>query len=359
MVWGVDLSYYTGKLEAILRAKGIAYERRDQTVKERARTSHAVGIEHMPIVERTDGSFLSDSTLIHRWLEDNHSGPSLSPADPKARFIARLIEDWGDEHWWRPAMAWRWLYAESRHVASARIVDQAMVDMPLPRWMKKRLIQLRQTLHYVYLDGVRTKAHRKAVEDHYRELLSVLEPILKTRPYIMGDRPTEADFGMFGPLFRHFFGDAFSGPVMQSTAPHVMLWVARLWAVSPEQFEKAPEINAIPNDLAPVLALITRDYLPYLTANANAVAAKQKHTTHHMQGLDWKEQTKPFRLWCLAQLQDDFAALSDAEQAEIETLLGSDAVHHLSAALPAKPVAPPTLPIIAEGSRKPVDSWMR
>jgi len=363
-VYGVDLSYYTGKVEAILRAKGVQYERHNHTIAERRRTVSAVRIAHMPIIERADGSFMSDSTLIHRWLEAHHPGPALSPVDPAARFAARLIEDWGDEHWWRPAMAWRWLYSESRTVASGRIVDQAMADMRLPRFIKKLIIRARQYINYVYLDGVRTKAHRKAVEDHYLELLDVLEPILKSHPFIMGDRPTEADFGMFAPLFRHFFGDVKTGPIMQDRAPNVMLWCARLWAITPEQIEQAAPVTAIPGDLGPVFDMITRDYLPYLTANAKAVAAGDKDTVHKMQGLEWREPTKPFRLWCLSELHKEYDALSSSGRHKMEEVLGKDAITHLTTPLPAEPIAPPALPIYpitdpAQKRAKVVDSWMR
>lgn len=358
IVWGIDLSYFTGKLEALLRAKGIAYHRNNITMGIWGKLGRKVGVQQMPYVELPNGDFLSDTTLIQRYLDDVCEGPALSAAPGHARFISRLIEDWGDEYMWRPAMYYRWWVPESRHISARRIAEQIGADMKAPLWIKKRMIIRRQYGTYVYADGVRTAAQREATENLYLTMLGHLDDIFAKRPYLLGNRPTEADFGLFGPFFRHFFGDPVPGAIMQDHARHVLLWAARLWASKPSDFEAQPIVADVPDDLAPILKHIAGTYIPYLRANANAVAGDEKFTHYHGDGVDWKEFAKPFRLWCLSDMQDQFKALDEAEQAKVRTLLSDQAVDQLMAALPATPVPPPALPIKPK-SGKAVDSWMR
>lgn len=357
-LWGIDLSYFTGKLEAILRAKGMAYERRAITPQNWPKLAAKVGVQHMPYLELPNGDFLSDTTLILRYLEDRAEGPPLSPAPGAARFMARLIEDWGDEGLWRPAMYYRWRVPESKHMQARRIIEQMKIDLPLPFWLKKRAVIHRQYGTYVKADGVRDAATRAATEQLYLNLLDDLNAIFERRPFLLGDRPTDADFGLFGPFFRHFFGDPVPGPLMQDRAPYVLLWAARLWAIKPADFAGKPIIDTVPDDLGPIVGHITQAYLPYLRANAHAVAAGEKQTVSRSYGVQWTEFTKPFRLWCLADLQDQFAALDGAGQGTVTALLGDTAIEALTAPLPVPPVAPPALPIRVKGA-KPVDSWMR
>ena len=359
-LWGIDLSYFTGKLEAILRARGVAYDRQLITGANWPQLAKKVGVHHMPYIELPDGDFLSDTTLILRWLEDHTDGPTLSPAPGHARFISRLFEDWGDEYLWRPAMYYRWWIPESRHMSSRRIADQVATSLPgfIPMWLKRRIIITRQYYFYVKWDGVRTAAHREATEQLYRTLLDQLDAIFAKRDFLLGDRPTDADFGLFGPFFRHFFHDPVPGAIMQDHAPHVLLWAARLWALTPDDFQDRPVIDRIPDDLGPLLDHLSGTYIPYLRANADCVAAGDKHTRYTAHGVDWKEQAKPFRLWCLSDMQDQFAALDTGEQAKVRALLGDAAVDQLIAPLPADPIAPPSLPITPK-SEKAVDSWFR
>ena len=358
IVWGLDLSLFTGKLEAILRAKGIAYERKNITSKLWPQLARKVGIQHMPYIELPDGRFLSDTTLILRYLEEHTDGPTLCAAPGATRFMSRLIEDWADEYLWRPAMYYRWNHPDSREMMSGRIVDQFAIDIPAPRWLKKRMTIARQLGIYVKRDGVRTKAQKDATEALYLWLLDELNSIFERRPFLLGDRPCEADFGLFAPFFRHFFADPVPGPIMQDRAPYVLLWAARLWATKPADFEQDPLIGAVPDDLTPILSHIGEAYLPYLRANAQAVAKGEKWTKSTSLGVEWQEFTKPFRLWCLSDLQDQFAALSDDQKTAVETRLGKPALDLITAPLPATPDTPPGLPITPKGERAR-DSWMR
>jgi len=61
-VYGASLSYYTGKLEAYLRYKEIAYERIAMGPALMRRIRRHTGVAQMPTVELPDGRWLTDTT---------------------------------------------------------------------------------------------------------------------------------------------------------------------------------------------------------------------------------------------------------------------------------------------------------
>ncbi|MEK9823059.1 MAG: glutathione S-transferase N-terminal domain-containing protein, partial [Gammaproteobacteria bacterium] len=103
IVYGASVSYYTGKLEAYLRYKGISYERASPYPQAERIKREAGCIQH-PVVERQDGRWMSDTTPIILQLEQEHPNLPVLPQDPVVRFIALLIEDYADEWLWRAAM---------------------------------------------------------------------------------------------------------------------------------------------------------------------------------------------------------------------------------------------------------------
>ena len=77
-VYGVSVSYYTGKLEAYLRYKGISYQF-DHPFADQQRIKSHVGAVQVPIVERGDGRWMSDSTPMILQLGKEHPTPAVMP----------------------------------------------------------------------------------------------------------------------------------------------------------------------------------------------------------------------------------------------------------------------------------------
>ena len=97
LVYGTTASYYTGKLEAYLRAKGIAYQLVPFSHANMRRAAQHTGVVQVPQVECADGSWLIDTTLIIEHFERVRPEPAVTPRDPVVRFVSRLIEDYADE----------------------------------------------------------------------------------------------------------------------------------------------------------------------------------------------------------------------------------------------------------------------
>jgi len=358
VVYGTDCSYYTGKLEAYLRAKGIPYRLEPFGEANMRRCARHTGVVQVPQVECPDGSWLVDTTLILEHLERVVPEPALAPRAPAVAFVSVLLEDYADEWLWRPAMHYRWSFPENARLMSAWLAEH--VDRPVPGWLKRWYWRRRQLGTFVRGDGV-TDGTRAAVERTYLGTLAALEAIFARRAFVLGARPTEADFGFFASMFRHFFSDPAPGRIMRERAPGVHEWVARMWNLRPAKLGSMPIPERLPDDLGALLRDVTEAYLPYLEANAAAYARGEARVRYALDGTTFTEPVKPYRVWCRDRLRSRLRALDEAGRAEVRRAAGSDALFARLSEPSPKPVEDRigALPLRSRAASRPVDSWWR
>ena len=117
--------------------------------------------------------------------------------------------------------------------------------------------------------------------------LDALQKIFSLQPFLLGSRPTRADFGLMAPLFRHFSSDPTPRKIMQQRAPAVLEWVARMWNCRSSTLPQSTlkPIGSLPmgwEDLGPLL----REYLAYLDCNARAWRRGDSQFTATFQGVE-------------------------------------------------------------------------
>jgi glutathione S-transferase len=317
-VHGVNISYFTGKLEAYLRYKEIPHE---LVATRPDRLRKRTGAAQVPAVELPDGRWITDTTPIIHWLERQHPDSPVVPEDPLLAFVCRLIEDYADEWLWRPAMHYRWSYDIDKYMLSRKIVSELMADVPFPAILKRFVIRQRQLRVFVTGDGIgpETRAH---AEGSYFRALDLLSSIFERRPFVMGDHPTLADIGLMGPMLRHFSHDPTPAAIMQNRAPAVWEWVARMWNAKASTLATGALVAGIPSDLEPLLAEIGETHLEYLSANAIAWQAGHARFDVTIQEAPYRRvPASRYRVWCLEQLRKSFADLPEANATEARQLL--------------------------------------
>ena len=134
-IYGSKISYYTGKLESYLRYRDIPYDF-SPTVGSEKKLLAGAGTVQMPVVQLDDGRWMTDSTPMIAWLESEQNAPSVYPEDPALRFVALLLEDYADEWLWRPAMHYRWDYAEGAKLQARVLADEDEGDIRIPKFLK-------------------------------------------------------------------------------------------------------------------------------------------------------------------------------------------------------------------------------
>ncbi|MEN0067737.1 MAG: glutathione S-transferase family protein [Myxococcota bacterium] len=316
-----DMSYFSGKLEAYLRYREIPYERRLVTVQTLLHEVYRhTRMMKVPVVRLPDGRWLKDTTPMIQWLERHLPDVGVFPADPVTRFLALLIEDYADEWCWRAALYWRWCFPESRRHLSFRIGHEVLADWPVPKAIAGWYYGSRQIRTYLTGDGL-TKKTEPFIRSHYLDLLRAMESILSDRPFLLGDRPTIADFGLYGPMFRHYGLDPTPARVMRNEAPAVYAWLSRVWAARSGTASAVPELPGFDH---PGWTYFMRDiatnYAPFLIRNAEAWRSGAARFDHETEAVTYpKLKTVHYRVYCLQMLQEAYAALSEDEQAQVQS----------------------------------------
>lgn len=322
-------SYFCGKLLAYLRYKEISH---NPIYKSRAEVGDELmkntGLRQMPVVRTQKGEWLQDTTPMIDWFEARHTEMPVTTGDPVTDFFLRLMEDYADEWMWRPAILSRWESRLDRNYYQTMFVREFVGGFwakarPLT-WIAGKLVQKHQFDKFLFGDGMDRK-NRDYVWSIYTDTLDRLETIFKTQPYLLGDKPCLADFGFFGSMFWHFGNDPTPNRIMQTQAPGVYEWVARMWNMTAskaigEEFTYQPG-NA-PEAWGPLLADMCSGYLPYLHANAKAFDSGKRRFDHEMQGhLFRKVHVSAYRVHCRERLLGFLNALSEPDQQRVRAVL--------------------------------------
>ena len=193
-------------------------------------------------------------------------------------------------------------------------------DIPLPTAVRRAFIRLRQQRVYLRQDGVTTQ-NARAIEALYSATLNALEEALADRPFLLGDRPSQADLGFFGPFFRHFSSDPTPSRILRDRAPAVMHWVARVWHpnVGPgiQKTVQPLKESGLPGGLGPLLRLVCDEYLPYLIQNEAQWSEGQRTHSWRTQGASFTTPVNPYRVWCWQTLRIAFQQLAASDRVRI------------------------------------------
>lgn len=308
-------------MENYLRLKGIPYRLESMIFPgEVARNKKVLGLSQMPVARLPDGRWMTDTTKMIQWFEDEYPANPIVPADPVQAFVCYLLEDWADEWWWRPAMHYRWYYEEGARFASGHLAREITGGLRLPLFLKRLMLRRRQRNGYTQGDGI-TRQAVMGVEADVEALLNQLETIFRDRPFLLGNRPTLADIGFSGPFFRHFALDPIPLQLLRHTAPKTLEWVVRLWNSTPST-NQGDLVSGVPDDIRTLLAHMGRGYLPYLNDNVTAVRQGKMRFTSTVDGVTYSgARSSQYRVWCLAELRRHYATLNPDTSSELTDLL--------------------------------------
>lgn len=275
ILWGTPHSFYTGKVRSYLIKKGLSF--REQTLADpRFHGTVVPTIRHMvvPVLALPDGRLLQDSAEIIETLEAHHPENPMIPATPVQRCVAHLLDAFGTEGLLAPGMHYRWSYRGEQESFLQAEFGRA-VYRGASREQRNAAGAALMDYFNDFLPGLGvTPETIPAIEASYEALLEALDRHFQCFPYLMGYRPTIADFGFMAPMFAHLGRDPVPARLMKLKAPNVFRWTERmnLANIADGEFadgtESWPADDAIPATLEPVLALIFTDWGPQWLADA-------------------------------------------------------------------------------------------
>jgi len=253
-----------------------------------------------------------DSTPIIRRLEKEYSGRSVIPDDPALAYLNELVEDYADEWLTKAMFHYRWYFEADRDNAAPLLVFWS--SPTLPHADAQRLADMfskRQT-ERLYVVGS-NDVTASAIEDSYERFIDLLDELLQHGGYVLGARPSSADFAIYGQLTQLAIIEPTSAAVTRARSQRVRAWLDRVEDLSGLEPQAGdwftPEEAA--ERLRPLLAEIGRVYVPFLKANAEALMAGRESFETEIDGMPWQQPTFPYQAKCLKHLRDTAATLSE------------------------------------------------
>ncbi len=251
-VHGMMQSYFTRKMTGYLDYKGIPWVlRRFPGASPEAMASGFPG--GVPAVETPAGEFMWDSTAMIHHLELRFPEPAVLPADPVQRFVCYLVEDAADEWLYRAAVGTRWYFAENAAVGGFELARDIAVKMPVSCDQAHAAVGAHVLSSCPPL-GVTADTIQLWVDDVLRPWMRVLGAHLARRPYLFGERPSLADFALFGGNAAHFTNDPLCRRWVEEDGPAVVQHTHRLLEPEEQAFGAWDDPATVPDTLTAVLA---------------------------------------------------------------------------------------------------------
>ena len=319
-------SPYTRKMLAVLRYRHIPYEllmggHDNDFGMPRAK------VELLPTfyMNNAQGEIeaVVDSTPIIRRLElEFPYARSIIPDNTVLDFINALLEDYGDEWLTKAMFHYRWHYQ----------ADRANAGNMLPRWgmlgeseesIKERNEYFTdRQVNRLYVVGSNDRT-APVIEASYRRFLDIMDKLIQQHPFLLGDRPSSADFAFYGQLTQLAQFDPTPRELTMTQAPRIYAWVDVVDDLSGLRPESTDWLNVeeASRMFRPLLTEVGRTYVPVMLANAKAMNEGAKLVETTVEGEAWEQQAFPYQARCVAELRSAFARLEEAERDEVVAIL--------------------------------------
>ena len=248
-------SYFSGKVRAYLRHKDRASDLGDGFEDILATPELIQGLLSVrsgsgavPQLEAPDGTWIQDSSEIIDYCESVHSLCPVVPdalSSPVQCVVSYLIELLADEWMVVPGFWERWFFSEDgRHPNHRAFNEQqwgAVIGAGAPAGSRREagaaffeavfgISESRSNPRGVYAGlvhlGVDERTERAWQASQHR-LLGFFESHFGQHDYILGGRPSLADYGLLAPLYAHLYRDAVAGFALRTFFPVTTEWVER------------------------------------------------------------------------------------------------------------------------------------
>lgn len=268
--WSAHVSLYSAKTRSYMIKKGLNFTEATPASNPRWKEviRPAMGYFGIPVLDLPDGTFISDTTAIIRYLEEKHPEPAMQPADPVMRALAWLIFNYGTEGLFLECQHYRWSFKESADFAGADIgralggpANVAAIKSYGTGYQDMKLKRFPEQV------GI-TKETIPAIEKSTKLLFEKLDTHFRHQPYILGGRPSVADAALMEVLHAHLGRDPYAAHLMKMTAPVLFRWTETMnWPGIPTaELSQVPQEYSAPGNLPPTLI----DFLKLLCADFGA-----------------------------------------------------------------------------------------
>ena len=308
-IFGSELSPYSVKVRSFFRFKNIEHTWIPRSPAVQAEFQKYAKLPLVPLVVTPKDEGLQDSTPILERIEAAHHEPSVVPDDPALAFVSALLEEYGDEWGNKWMFHYRWRYQPDAWSTAERIAQQMMGAEGTLAVAQARAAVAERMLGRRGFVGSNDKT-RPLIEASFGKAAALLDAHLATRPYVLGARPSMADFGLWGQFYEAAT-DPTPGALLRASAPNVVAWVKRM--LSPKVEGSFETLSALSPTLMPLLRVeVAGLFLPWSQANAQAIERGDKSFTMTLGGSEWTQEPQKYHARSLAEIRRKYAAAKGA-----------------------------------------------
>lgn len=330
---GAPGSPYTRKMLAYLRYRRINYEFMlvDQSNEQELPKPK---VELLPTfyLPSDEGEIeaVVDSTPLIRRFEQAFSGREAIPSNPVLAYINYLIEDYADEWLTKSMFHYRWNYEADIKKAGSILPFWHGLQMSTEQHQKFSSSVADRQISRLYVVGS-NDVTAPIIEASYRRFLGVMDELIEHQTFVLGARPSSADFGIYAQLTQLAKFDPTPMSICLRDAPRVYAWVDVVDELSGHVCEGDGwmSVEVVRDVLGPLLSEIGRVYAPALIANANALQAGNKHIETTIDGKPWEQPTFPYQGRCLSWIREEYQNLGTRDKAQVDLILSDTGCEEL------------------------------
>jgi glutathione S-transferase len=334
---GIHGSPYSRKLLAAFRYRRIPH----RWIVRESPEDHSLPqprVALLPRLIREDAngelSVTTDTTPILRELDREFSDRSLRPPDPVIALLDAILEDWADEWLTKAMFHYRWAFADDIARASEMLPRWARPDRPDDEVRRGGTMFAERQISRLGVVGSNAST-APVIEVSYRRTLTLLSDHLASQRFLLGGRPSAADFAVYGQLTQLAGFDPTPKAMAYALAPRVVAWVhvvEDLSGLEPVDSHWLARGDVTPT-LRALLAEVGRVYVPFLLANAAAVASGADQVDCEIDGRRWTQKPFPYQAKCLRWLREEHAGLAAVDRRDADAMLEGSGCEALFAAM--------------------------
>lgn len=325
-LYGAPASPYTRKMLALLRYRRIPYRLLTGTMMEDQNLPRPK-VQLLPTFflpnENGEIEAVTDSTPLLRRLEVDYPGRSVIPTNPVISFLNSLLEDFADEWLTKAMFHYRWNFAGDIQKASLVLPRSNGVTSDEDTLQNMtNMFRERQTsrLHVVGSNAITAPV----IEGSYINFLKAFDAHLANGyRFLLGARPSSADFATSGQLTALVLFDPTSNAAALEHSPRTYAWVEvgeDLSGFEPGEDDWITP-DAIPETLRAILAEVGRYYAPVMLANAKALEDGAELAETEVDGCKWTQKPFSYQGKCLKWIREDHAALGENDRKRVDDIL--------------------------------------
>jgi Glutathione S-transferase len=321
-LYGSISSPYSMKMRAYLRYRRIPFAWvNGQAAEVVARAK--VKTYMVPVLGRPDGSFDNESTALIDELEAGIPDRQTNPAAPADAFLACLLEDFADEWLINPMFHYRWHTEESQDEAAKWIIYEGLTGGGAETIAKFSNLWKGRQLHVLTRYSGDLSSFTM-LEQTLKDFLDCLEAHIVNQPFLFGDRPSRAEFAIYG-ILSQMCVDKIPSELIRNAYPFTHRWTDLVGDLSGndgswQEVCRQADTRAH-KTVRQLLTLSAQTHLPFLQLNDDALASGQARFEFEYKGYVFSREAHARNQGCLDALRTRYAALSSDDRLALDPIL--------------------------------------